>query len=108
MGHSECADRYDPLIDLPVTNNDGAACYDNHYNNILRHDESVDNSQGSKLHAFADAIQSDNKPPNYDSDLPWDNTLPVQTGDDNNISYWFTLMLCMLLIILTNSRNRKG
>ena len=108
MGNSECTIGNDPLNNLPVIDNDEAACDDNYNNKKLRHNESVDNSQGSTLHAFADAIQSDNKPPNYDSDLPWDNTLPVQTGDDNNTSYWFTLMLCMLLIILTNSRNRKG
>lgn len=107
MGNSERTIGNEPLDDFPVINDDEAACYDNYYNKKLRHDESVDNSQGSTLHAFADAIQS-NKPPNYDSDAPWDSALPVQTGDDNNISYWFILMSCMLLIILTTSRNRKG
>lgn len=108
MGHSECANGDEPLDDLPVINTDGAACNDDHYNKILRHDEPADNSQGSTLHAFADAIQSNNKTPNYDSDTPWDSAKPVRTGDDNSIGYWFTLMLCMLLIISANTGNRKG
>ena len=80
-------------------------------------------SSGFTLHAFADAIQSDNYTPNFNSNSPWDDgvekfrtganhSMPggrdvVQTGDDNMLKCWMGLLICMTAVAVYSSWNRR-
>ena len=80
-------------------------------------------SCGFTVYAFADAINSMNITPNFNSDSPWDgatesyrtgssNSMPggrdiVRTGDDNMHILWLAVMLCMLAIAVCSFWNMR-
>lgn len=81
-------------------------------------------SSGFTLYVYADAIQSTNYTPNFNSDSPWDaapygyttdgqESMPggrelVRTGDNNALQNWLALLICMIAVVACTSYNRRG
>lgn len=111
-----------------------------YYTKILRRGESIDafmgvevphvwtqrmhESSGFTLYEHADAIQSENYTPNFNSDTPWEDAelksktdtgsaMPggraiVRTADDSMCRLWIALFICMISVALYSLWNRRG